>query len=181
MEPKTQPVWRVGSPPEFTVRICVSGYRSHINDETVYYRYKVPFDQVVRFRWYFEWITALIKATHPHRKVTLDILKRDENSVKCGDDYIREALPNKIKGLRAKITAEKNRAMRGEDLFGFAAQRAAERIRSYEERLARYEEGEVDFWVPPTYINKIRDWFGREDEEHRGTQTVPNQHKAKST
>lgn len=145
--------------PEFTVKITVSAYKSHIMEETVYYRYKVPFDHVVRFKWYFEWLASLVKSHHPHRKVLLEVFKRDTDSVLCGEDFLKKTLPDKIRGLKAKITAERNKASRTDDLFGFAAGKADEKIRGYEDRIAAYERGEYDGWVPPTYINTVRKWL----------------------
>lgn len=145
--------------PEFTVKITVTGYRSHLVEETVYYRYKVPFEHTIRFRWYFDWLAALVKAGHPHRTVRLEILRRDENSVLCGEDFLKKALPDKIKALKAKITAERNKASRTADLFGFAGEKADEKIRAYQERISAYEKGEYDGYVPPTYINRVKKWI----------------------
>ena len=46
-------------------------YSGCLADETIYYRYNLPMRIVERWKWYFEYLAALVKYYNPRRKVEL--------------------------------------------------------------------------------------------------------------
>ncbi len=148
----------------YTVKITVSmlGYPG-IQEEVIYYRQKLPLNLLCRYKWYFEWLAAIVKATHPHRRVVLDYF---DTTYPCGRDFIDEMLPKRLTAKRkelAKWTKE-----RQDDLFGFASARAGEKAESVRKEIALLEQGiYTGPYVPPEYINKIRQWRDNPDTHHQ--------------
>jgi hypothetical protein len=138
-------------------KICVkiSVYKGCWVDEVVYYRYKLPLWIVEKWKWYFEYLAARIKVKNPKRKVELIIVACDGT---CGQDYISEHAKNFLKAKKIKL--KKLRTGRYEDdLFGFAKAERNEKEQSVMEEIAALERGEFNYWVPTTYINKIKNWI----------------------
>ena len=54
-------------------QICVkiTIYKGSHADEVVYYRNKLPFEIAEKWKWYFEYIAAIVKVNNPKRKVEL--------------------------------------------------------------------------------------------------------------
>lgn len=126
-----------------------------IVDDVVYYRYKQPMTLVLRWRWYFDYLCALIKSKHPRRWVYLTICRQE---VPCGRDYIDSRVPTLIRGKKAIITKIKNRII-DNDLFSFGINERDEKMARTEEEIKALERGEFNYYVPPTYINKIKEWL----------------------
>lgn len=55
--------------------ICVkiTIFKGHHADEVVYYRNKLSVSMIEKWRWYFEYLAALIKVNNPLRKTELTI------------------------------------------------------------------------------------------------------------
>jgi len=146
----------------FTVKMTVS-MRGHpgIPEETIYYRQKLPLDLLCRYKWYFEWLAALVKAAHPHRRVVLEYFG---TTSPCGQDYIDVMLPKRLAAKRrelAKWTRE-----RQDDLFGFASSRAGEKTENVRKEISLLEQGVYTGpYVPPPYINEIRRWAKRKTDK----------------
>ncbi|MBE6326618.1 MAG: hypothetical protein E7077_06085 [Bacteroidales bacterium] len=62
---------------EFCVKISVGKRRSHIVDDVVYYRRYMDFDFVLRWQWYFHYISALVQVRHPELFVRTFIGRTD--------------------------------------------------------------------------------------------------------
>lgn len=146
-------------PPRFSVRIAISIENCDIIDETVYWRYDLSMDMMLRYRWYFDYLAALVKVHNPHRNVHLSIINisNDENNKHaslCGDDYVRWALPRRLAAKRrelGKYTKDEPR-----DLFGFKEAENAEKAARIMKEIQDLENGHFNRWVPPVYINKIK-------------------------
>ena len=148
--------------PLMIVKITVSMARcEHIPEETVYYRYKLPMNIMLRYRWYFDYIAALVKVHNPRRKVELLITrwddKPDKDKILCGEDYIGAKTANLIKGKKARISMIRNRTPScSVDLFDIERTENAEKIAILQSEIDALERGEVNFYVPLEYVNKIK-------------------------
>lgn len=143
----------------YTVKMTISILDNPgIPEETIYYRQKLPLDLLCSYKWYFEWLAALVKAAHPHRRVILEYF---DTTCPCGQDFIDKMLPKRLAAKRkelAKWTRE-----RQDDLFGFASSRAKEKAEKIRKEIALLENGTYTGpYVPPSYINSVRRWVGRE-------------------
>lgn len=55
--------------------IKIELYKGCHVEEVVYYRYEVPHTTLSNYRWYFEYLAALVKVAHPKDRVNLLILQ----------------------------------------------------------------------------------------------------------
>lgn len=74
-------------------QICVKIiiYKSCNNGEVIYYRNKLPMWIIEQWKWYFEYLAALVKVNNPRRKVELIICAQ---TLKQGQEYIEEKRKN---------------------------------------------------------------------------------------
>lgn len=128
---------------------------SHIVDEVVYWRYKMPYRLVIKYRWYFEYLVGLLKVSHPRQKFRLII---GETTIPCGDDYIQSRIPSKLKGRYAALKKAQN-AIPDLDLFGFAEKEKSERVERIKREIERLEQGHWDYEILDTYKNTIKKYL----------------------
>ena len=114
-------------------QICVkiTIYKGSHADEVVYYRNKLPIEIAEKRKWYFEYLAALVKVNNPKRKVEL---------VMCVQTLLQQGVVD-------------------DDLFGFNQQRNEEKRKCIENEIAALERGEFNYYVPQTYINKIKQFI----------------------
>lgn len=139
--------------PQICVKIMVYG-TCHV-EEVVYYRNKLPLWVVEKWRWYFEYLAARVKVAHPRRKVELVICAQ---TLLQGEEYVQEKKVSllKSKSSRLKKLIEKPLA---DDLFGFGALDRQNKIKALECEIEALERGEFNYYVPQTYINKLKKWI----------------------
>ena len=150
--------------PLMIVKITVSMARhEHIPEETVYYRYKLPMNITLRYRWYFDYLAALVKVNNPKRKVELLISRWDDRPEKekilCGEDYIETKTASLIKGKKARISMIRNKMPSCVDLFDLERTENEEKIAVLQSEIDDLERGEANFYVPLEYVNKIKKWI----------------------
>lgn len=138
-------------------QICVkiTIYKGSHADEVVYYRNKLPFEIAEKWKWYFEYIAALVKVNNPKRKVELAMCVQ---TLLQGQEYIEAKSKTMLRAKRGLL----NRLKQGvvdEDLFGFNQQRNEEKRKRIENEIAALERGEFNYYVPQTYINKIKQFI----------------------
>lgn len=149
--------WATMKEPLMIVKIEISKLKYHgIPEDVVYYNYKLPMNLALKYEWYFEYLVALLKVRHPHRRVILTIRRNDENL--AGQEYIDSKRPTLIKGKMRNITRIRHQPFT-DDLFGFARAERDAKIAKIEAEVAALENGEFNYYVPPTYINKIKQWL----------------------
>jgi len=137
---------------EFFVKIVL--YKGCHVDAVVYYRRYMNIDFFLRWRWYFEYITARVKVAHPKEKV--EMLGGRIDSLNPGE-YIekkRESLLRAKRGQLKKI--ENTPAML--DLFDIAINKKQDKIARIEDEIQRLESGEVIFYVPGDHLNRVHDF-----------------------
>lgn len=135
------------------VAVKIVIYSGCLAEETIYYRYDMPMRIVEKWKWYFEYLAAIVKRANPRRKVELIICAQQD--CLCGADYVSERTKNL---LRAKNIKLKKLCM-GEiedDLFSMAKADNEAKIESVRREIEALERGEFNYYVPPIYINKIK-------------------------
>ena len=123
-------------------------------EEVIYYQYALPLRIVERWKWYFEYLAALVKVHNPRRKVELVICAQEYNSV---EDYISERTKNLLRAKKVKL--KRTRTGIEDDLFGFAKAEREKLTDKVQREIEALERGEINFYVPPEYINKIKKWI----------------------
>ena len=143
---KIQPSW-------FCVKITV--YKGYHADKVVYYRGQISIDMLEKWRWYFEYLAARIKVKHPRRKVELTIGRQ---TLLLGDEYVQEKIKNLLRHRRAKLQKLINTPV-ASDLFNDNQIDLEKKIEQTRAEIAALERGEYTGWVPPYYINEIKQWI----------------------
>lgn len=143
---KIQPSW-------ICVKITV--YKGYHADKVVYYRGQISIDMLEKWRWYFEYLAARIKVKHPRRKVELTIGRQ---TLLLGDEYVQEKIKNLLRHRRAKLQKLINTPV-ASDLFNDNQIDLEKKIEQTRVEIAALERGEYTGWVPPYYINEIKQWI----------------------
>lgn len=143
---KIQPSW-------ICVKITV--YKGYYADKVVYYRGQISIDMLEKWRWYFEYLAARIKVKHPRRKVELTIGRQ---TLLLGDEYVQEKIKNLLRHRRAKLQKLINTPV-ASDLFNDNQIDLEKKIEQTRAEIAALERGEYTGWVPPYYINEIKQWI----------------------
>ena len=139
---------------EFCVKISVGKRRTCSVDDVVYYRRYMDLDFVLRWQWYFHYISALVQVRHPELFVKTIISRVD---MLTPAEYVEKKRVDLIKAQKAKLTKIKGIPVKY-DLFGYNQTERVEKVEAIEERLKNLESGVVDFWVYADYINKIKSY-----------------------
>lgn len=143
---KIQPSW-------ICVKITV--YKGYHADKVVYYRGQISIDMLEKWRWYFEYLAARIKVKHHRRKVELTIGRQ---TLLLGDEYVQEKIKNLLRHRRAKLQKLINTPV-ASDLFNDNQIDLEKKIEQTRAEIAALERGEYTGWVPPYYINEIKQWI----------------------
>lgn len=121
----------------------------------VYYRYDFPTMMMYRWRWYFEYIAALVKVHYPHRKVELMIHQNSEGYL-AGQDYIEKKTKSLLTSLRSQLTRLENGVVQ-DDLFGTVSEKNEAKKERIRKEIADLESGVFTRWVPGTYKNIVKE------------------------
>ena len=116
---------------------------------------------VNQWRWYFEYITALVKVNNPRRKVELVICNQ---TLLQGQEYIDARRVTLLRAKKSKIKQLQNTPI-DDDLFSFTRQSHNEKMQNVQGEIDALERGEFNHYVPPEYINTIKKWI-TPDETH---------------
>lgn len=126
-------------------------------DEVVYYRARMDINFALRWKWYFEYLAALIKVNNPRRKVEFLFGPQD---LKTGDLYIEEKRKSLLKAKKTQIK-KLCLPVVDDDLFGFKSQQAEEKKDMIQKEIDSLERGEFNYWYPVEYINRVKKWINR--------------------
>ncbi|WP_304472869.1 hypothetical protein [uncultured Duncaniella sp.] len=148
--------------PLMIVKISVSFVGGYSVEDVIYYQYKLPMNLMLKYKWYFEYLMALVKIHNPRRHVELRIGRQDDktgdNLILCGQDYIDAKTSSLIAGKKRTITKLRNR-MPADDLFGLGKAECEANIAGIQAEIDALERGEFNYYVPATYINKIKQYI----------------------
>lgn len=138
-------------------QICVKRiiYKGCNDGEVIYYRNKLPLWIIEQWRWYFDYIAALVKVNNPRRKVELIICAQ---TLKQGQEYIEEKSRNLIRAKETKLKRLENTPVQ-DDLFNYAKDEREKKIQAVRGEINALKRGEFNYYVPVTYINKIKKWI----------------------
>lgn len=138
-------------------QICVKiTIRKGCNDwEVIYYRNKLPMWIIEQWRWYFDYIAALVKVSNPRLKVELTVCAQ---TLKQGQEYIEEKTKTLLRAKKSKLKRLQNTPVQ-DDLFHFHRERLDKVIQDLQEAIRALELGVFNYYVPPTYINKLKKWI----------------------
>lgn len=138
-------------------QICVKiTIRKGCNDwEVIYYRNKLPMWIIEQWRWYFDYIAALVKVSNPRLKVELTVCAQ---MLKQGQEYIEEKTKTLLRAKKSKLKRLQNTPVQ-DDLFHFHSERLDKAIQDLQEAIRALELGVFNYYVPPTYINKLKKWI----------------------
>ncbi len=138
------------------VAVKIIIYTGCLADATIYYRYDMPMHIVEKWKWYFEYLTAIVKRSNPRRKVELTICA--QQSCLCGSDYVSERTKNLLRSKNIKLKKLRMGEIE-DDLFSMAKDDNDAKIESVRREIEALERGEFNYYVPPTYINKIKSYI----------------------
>lgn len=138
-------------------QICVKIiiYKGCNDGEVIYYRNKLPLWIIEQWRWYFDYLAALVKVNNPRRKVELIICAQ---TLKQGQEYIEEKSRNLIRAKVTKLKRLENTPVQ-DDLFNYAKDEREKKIQTVQGEINALKRGEFNYYVPVTYINKIKKWI----------------------
>lgn len=103
--------------PQICVKIAI--YKGVQVEEVIYYRNKLPMRIIEKWRWYFEYLAALIKIHNPRRKVELTICAQ---TLLQGQEYIAEKSKTLLRAKRAQVKRLDSSNIINDDLFGYQTQ-----------------------------------------------------------
>lgn len=140
-------------------QICVkiTIYKGCNDGEVIYYRNKLPMWIIEQWRWYFDYIAALVKVNNPRRKVELITCAQ---TLKQGQEYIEEKSKTLLRAKETKLKRLENTPVQN-DLFNNAKEEQDKEIQAVQGEINAIKRGEFNYYVPPTYINKIKKWIKR--------------------
>ena len=132
--------------------------RKGFNDwEVIYYRNKLPMWIIEQWRWYFDYLAALVKVNNPRRKVELTVCAQ---TLKQGQEYIEEKSRTLLRAKKSKLKKLQNTPVQN-DFFNYAKDEQDRKIQAVQGEINALERGEFNYYVPPTYINRIKKWIKR--------------------
>lgn len=135
--------------------VKITIYKGCHADEVIYYRNKLPMRIVSQWRWYFEYIAALVKVSNPRRKVELFI---GPQTLLQGQEYIDARRVTLLRAKKSKMKQLQNTPI-NDDLFSFGRQVQDGKIQAVQGEIDALERGEFNYYVPPEYINSIKKWI----------------------
>lgn len=141
--------------PNYWVRISVSFDGGGPIDRVLYWKYDIPLDMLHRYLWYWEYLAARVKVKHPRRDVYCETGHCNEP---CGQDYIDRQLPIRLKAKQKQLKGLLN-PDKYDDLFGFISEEKRKKAEKVEAEIKELEQGIYNAYVPPTYINLIKNWI----------------------
>lgn len=118
---------------------------------------KLPMWIVEQWRWYFDYLAALVKVNNPRLKVELTTCAQ---TLKQGQEYIEEKSKTLLRAKESKLKRLKNTPVQ-DDLFNYASKEQDRKIQAVQGEIDALNRGEFNYYVPPTYINSIKKWIKR--------------------
>ena len=87
--------------------------------------------------------------------------------MKQGLEYIEEKTKNLLRAKKSKLKKLQNEPIQN-DIFDFSRIERDKKIKAVQGEIEALERGEFNYYIPPTYINKIKNWInGNHRQEMR--------------
>lgn len=140
---------------EDAICVKITIYKGVHADKVIYYRNKLPMRIVSQWRWYFEYIAARVKVCNPRRKVELFI---GPQTLLQGQEYIDARSITLLRAKESKLKKMQDTVI-NDDLFSFARQDQDNKMQDVQAEIDALKRGEFNYYVPPEYINTIKEWI----------------------
>lgn len=140
------------------ISISMPKYRN-TPEAVVYWNSGFTVDQIADKMWYFEYLASLLKVHYPKRKVVLVTGRQD---MPVGQEYIETRSKTLLSAKRGQLKKLLNSPY-DDDLFGFNREKRQNKIAKIEEEIKALESGQFNYWVAPTYINRIKEYIKKSD------------------
>ena len=135
--------------------VKITLYKDTQADRVIYYRNEITVNMSTKWRWYFDYLAALVKVSNPRQKVTLDI---GIQKMLQGKKYIESKTKTLLSAKKGQLKKlEKTGYI--DDIFDFETEKREDKIEKIEKikmEIEALERGEFNYYVPPVYINEIK-------------------------
>ena len=132
--------------------VKITLYKDTQADKVIYYRNKITVNMSIKWRWYFDYLAALVKVSNPRQKVALDI---GIQKMLQGKEYIESKTKTLLSAKKGQLKKlEKTGYI--DDVFGFETEKREDKIEKIRMEIEALERGEFNYYVPPVYINEIK-------------------------
>ena len=123
--------------------------------DVVYYRCQMSVGVSVKWRWFFEYLAAKIKVSNPRKQVILECGSTD---LLQGQEYVEQKTKTLLKAKKGQLNRLKKEEF-DNDLFNFAGEKREEKMERIKNDVESLEQGVFNHYVPPTYINEVKEWI----------------------
>lgn len=130
-------------------------YKGAHADTVVYYRNKLPMILIEKWRWYFEYLVALIKVHNPRIKVELIACPQE---LLQGRQYIERKTETLLIAKRSALKKLEKEVV-GYDLFSYKALENNDKKQRLIAEIKDLENGDFKYYVPVEYINRIKEFI----------------------
>lgn len=124
-------------------------------ERVIYIRGNMSVDFALRWRWFFEYLAALVKVRNPHRRVELSF---GNQGCLLGDEWreyrtacLLRHRKNKLKNLLSHVPSG--------DLFGFSMADYLDEVKKVKADIKSLEDGSFPIPDFPEYRNEIKSWL----------------------
>lgn len=138
---------------EYCVKIMM--YKGAHADTVVYYRNKLPMILIEKYRWYFEYLAALIKVHNPRIKVELIACPQE---LLQGRQYVERKTETLLIAKRSALRKCENEVI-SDDLFSYKSAENNYKKRRLIDEIKDLENGDFNYYVPVEYINRIKEFI----------------------
>lgn len=138
------------------VKISISSesYYFHM-DDVVYYRSGMSPDFVLRWLWFFEYLSARVKVANPKRKVEF---YKGPQDIMLGNEWHEYRRNVMMRTCTTKLK-KLEKGVINDDLFHFASQDNERKIEEVKAKFTSLERDEFHIPEFPEYINKIKNYI----------------------
>lgn len=139
------------------VKITISNERlyNHV-DDVIYYRSGMSVDFAIRWRWFFDYLTARVKVAHPRQNVKCVITSGAD--IMLGKEWHEHRRQAMLKTAFAKLKKMETEPIQ-DDLFGFTSSEIEAKKDELRDKVRRLMADTYPISEFPEYINKIKSYL----------------------
>ena len=139
------------------VKITISNERlyNHV-DDVIYYRSGMSVDFAIRWRWFFDYLTARVKVAHPRQNVKCVITSGAD--IMLGKEWHEHRRQAMLKTAFTKLKKMETEPIQ-DDLFGFTSSEIEAKKDELRDKVRRLMADTYPIPEFPEYINKIKSYL----------------------
>ena len=139
------------------VKITISNERlyNHV-DDVIYYRSGMSVDFAIRWRWFFDYLTARVKVAHPRQNVKCVITSGAD--IMLGKEWHEHRRQAMLKTASTKLKKMETEPIQ-DDLFGFTSSEIEAKKDELRDKVRRLMADTHPIPEFPEYINKIKSYL----------------------